>query len=82
MRVNRGDVDERCAIAHTERMSTPQTHMSTRDVARLFGVSISTINRQARNGAFAGAVLAKAPGRHGAYTFDGAAVAAMVRGEA
>lgn len=63
-------------------MTTPPAHMSTRDVAALFGVSVATVNRQARAGDLASAVLVKAPGRCGAYTFDGAAIEAMVAGGA
>lgn len=63
-------------------MQRTKAHMSTRDVARLFGVSVATVNRQARAGALADAVIVKAPGRCGAYTFDGDAVAAMVAGGA
>lgn len=61
-------------------MKRTTTHMSTRDVAQLFGVSVATITRQAREGALADAVVVKAPGTRGAYTFDGDAVAAMVAG--
>lgn len=63
-------------------MTRNPTHLSTRDVAQLFGVSVATINRQARTGPLADAVVVKAPGRCGAYTFDAAAVRAMVGGEA
>lgn len=55
---------------------TQETPMSSREVSRLLGISVPTVNRRARAGDLP--VLVKAPGDRGAYLFDPAQVKALV----